>query len=1049
MAQPMPPNQAQGGIRGLLERIRAQLRRYLLLECLALALALLVGWVAISAMFDHGLFRFLGLDLALDAPPFVRTWQKWVVLALAAWLIVPRLALAFRPKPDADLALVLEKQRPGVFGETLITTLELADPAKVRSSGYSEDLVRAAGRQADEAAARLDPSTLLTWGRLRGKLVWAGVALAALYPALVAWTSVERKYGRPTQSTALSLAGETFDTLGFWWERTVAGADVAWPRSAFARITGFPAEGTRRVGKAAPHTVQIRSYRFVTAEPFSVRDLHHIEEWLVSAGLPGKAERVALLRLGGTRENGWRPITWPDALRLTGDPAAPGAIDLPARAPWVDPLGDAPLLLDDLLALADSALASDARQGDTEIARRIKKVAETLEEKSAAHALSRRVRVLAAPEKVTLEIAENQGSVEGLVGAAKPVSHTLQADGKNARSFSHRIQAVAGDLDLRVVAADHHGPKRVLLAISPTSLSTLMVQEARPGYLKTMIDPVLEGAARDKALADLAAQTELVDLGDRLGSRSEETELVFPAGTALRMRGQLPGDRRWGGARLDYGAGGNTPAGSTRLATNGERELTLETGKTLVQSGFRVILEDSDGIVGERKLKLTPMPDEPPTLEMRPSDDLRETDRGYVSTAGGRIPWVGAAGDKQGLGRVYQVHSYRVAREEGVAVSVAGALGMATGSGYARLFPLGQVGALMYASPGQRAPRRLAALLASSLQGGPSVLAVPGFLSAALEGTPVEKTRLLPGFVRQVRASPAGQMINQFAVEADGGVPAPGTGNDFPLALALEGRPAGEALEYGRTIVDLRVEAEDLDVVTTADGTGPGQPHRSATPAVAVRIISDDDMLDLLQGDSLRLRAQVQEMRDLLMPADPSLKTPVRHLFELQGLESELRETENRVDPTRRDGDSITRLLEETRGRGREIEQAYLRLLRQTGLAGFEVKREQSQVASLLGQLNREMIGALDGAIEQFNRARNANAPASERVARMRDTSARARDLVRFLDQILDAMGGASDLNREVTRLRGILREQESQARRLETLRKELVNRLLDDLLKP
>ena len=117
---------------------------------------------------------------------------------------------------------------------------------------------------------------------------------------------------------------------------------------------------------------------------------------------------------------------------------------------------------------------------------------------------------------------------------------------------------------MRVVAADHHGPKRVLLAISPTSLSTLMVQEARPGYLKTMIDPVLEGAARDKALADLAAQTELVDLGDRLGSRSEETELVFPAGTALRMRGQLPGDRRWGGG-LTVGLG----QGESALARRG------------------------------------------------------------------------------------------------------------------------------------------------------------------------------------------------------------------------------------------------------------------------------------------------------------------------------------------------------------------------------------------------------------------------------------------------------------------------------------------------
>jgi hypothetical protein len=166
-------------------------------------------------------------------------------------------------------------------------------------------------------------------------------------------------------------------------------------------------------------------------------------------------------------------------------------------------------------------------------------------------------------------------------------------------------------------------------------------------------------------------------------------------------------------------------------------------------------------------------------------------------------------------------------------------------------------------------------------------------------------------------------------------------------------------------------------------------------------------------------------------------------------LESELRETENRLDPTRRDGESVTRLLEEVRGRGREIEQAFLRLLRQTALVGFEVKREQTQVAKMLGQLNREMIGAVDGTVEQFNRAREANAPAVERISKMREASSRARELISFMDLILDAMGGSSDLNREVTRLRGILREQESQAKKLEILRKDLVNRLLDDLLKP
>ena len=162
-----------------------------------------------------------------------------------------------------------------------------------------------------------------------------------------------------------------------------------------------------------------------------------------------------------------------------------------------------------------------------------------------------------------------------------------------------------------------------------------------------------------------------------------------------------------------------------------------------------------------------------------------------------------------------------------------------------------------------------------------------------------------------------------------------------------------------------------------------------------------------------------------------------------------MRETENRLDPTRRDGESVTRLLEEVRGRGREIEQAFLRLLRQTALVGFEVKREQTQVAKMLGQLNREMIGAVDGTVEQFNRAREANAPAVERISKMREASIRARELISFMDLILDAMGGSSDLNREVTRLRGILREQESQAKKLEILRKDLVNRLLDDLLKP
>lgn len=1047
----LPPSRGSGGVRPLLERIRGQLRQYILLDCLAVTGVALVAWVLLSALFDHGLFRFLGIDLALDAPAFLRTWQKWLVLALVLWLVVPRLYSLLRRKSDVDLALVLEKKHPGVFGESLITSLELADPEKVRASGYSPELVEQAHHQAEEAAKRIDPSSFITWSRLRKRLLGVGLAVAALFPLLTGWTALERRWSPSASGGQRTLMGETLDTLGFWWERTIGGSDTAWPRSVFARLVGFPADGKRKVGKASPFSAQVQAYRYVTAGHPGKPLILELETWLGASGAPPERIQTAVQHLQGTCENGWRPLTWFEAGRLAGDLPAAVAGGLPARAPWLAAKTDAPALLDDLVRVADGVLSGAPAGADADTARAVKAVAGALEQKAASFSLGRRIRVLDLPEKVTLEISENLGRAEGLVTPSKPVSHTLPADANARGQFSHRIPAVPGDLDLRVSALDHHGPTRFLLAISPTPFDSLLVREIRPGYLKRMIDPALEGAARDKALAELAGETEEVDLGDRLGARAEETELVFPAGTALRLKGQLPQDRRWGSARLEWSSAKEQARPvENRLAVQGERDLLLETGKILTPTAFRFALEDADAIAGERKIKLTPVPDEPPTLEVRPSDDLRETDRGFVSTAGGRIPWVGAAGDKQGLGRVYQVHSVRVAREEGVALSVAGSLAMASGPGFSRLLPLGQVGALLYASPVQRAPRRVAALVGGTFPAGPAAaLSAPGLVRAALEGMPVERVRLLPGFARQARATGAGKMVHQFALDPDAGTVPPAQGNDFPLAVALEGRGPAEAIEYGRTVVDLRVEAEDLDVVTTAGDGGPGQPHRTATPGVIVRIISDDDMLDLLQGDSLRLRAQIQEARDLLLPADPSIRTPVRHLFELQVLESELRETENRLDPRRRDGDSITRLLEETRGRGREIEQAYLRLLRQTALAGFEVKREQSAVASLLGQLNREMIGALDGAIEQFNRARDANAPASERVGRMRDAGARARDLIRFLDQILDAMGGASDLNREVTRLRGILREQESQARRLETLGKELVNRLLDDLLKP
>ena len=39
---------------------------------------------------------------------------------------------------------------------------------------------------------------------------------------------------------------------------------------------------------------------------------------------------------------------------------------------------------------------------------------------------------------------------------------------------------------------------------------------------------------------------------------------------------------------------------------------------------------------------------------------------------------------------------------------------------------------------------------------------------------------------------------------------------NFPYAIGCKTNNTGDVIEYGRTMVDLRMEAEDLDVVTTA-----------------------------------------------------------------------------------------------------------------------------------------------------------------------------------------------------------------------------------------
>lgn len=1048
----------------LLSRARLLFRYYLVLDGFILSVMVLISWALFSVCLDHGFFKYFGIDLVVNSPKFLRSWQVGLMMVLMAVLLVPRLVKFLQPRTDSDFAILLERRFPAVFGDRLITSIELIDPEKMALSGYSQELVDLTKMQAENIAGAVEPSQLFIWKTLWFRSVFTSFMIFCFFPLVCGFIALERFVFRATTDyQPVPIITEAVDAISFWWDRTIRGRDVAWPRLAFTRLVDFSKLGEIKVGKGAPYTVRLRAHQFVIAGSPSAIAQKKYREWLCSGGRKPEFIDESMEAILATLDSGWRPMTWFDLDEFTPIEDIDAVPHLPANDFWLSGNLTTPALLDDILEKAESILLPKSENeitisgytkwsdSDIALAKDVVSAIEMMRKNAGSFWLRRKIRVLDLPSEVFLSIVDDSDITDMTGGTRRPSMYRLKANSSFGKQYFHRIESVSTSILIQSLARDYESKRNRLTVLSPTMVEYLHVREERPGYLNHKIDPMLEGVSRDRALLELSQLKTPFEVGDRLMPRAEVTEIVFPAASSLILTGDLPIDRRWGFARLEeLGSGNINHCFSYQVQTSGLRRLKIEIDGSRQDSIMKLRLDDSNQITGERKIRLKPVQDDPPVLEVRPSDDLRETERGYVTTMGGRIPWHGSARDKNGLGRVSQIHNIRSARDDSTSVSLIGALGMTlSSSGVGRLYPLSKVASMAYPRDNNKIFSRVGSMVGLFIAGNlPTGLAVLGHAAMPIDGISQDRRRLVPGFVKMMRETRMEDMVHVFVFEPDP-VPVFGEGNDFPIIDAFSGKDLLQSVDYGRAIIELRIEAEDLDTVTLSETGVFPRPKKTAIAPIVVRLIADDDMLDLLQGDFFRLRSQVQELRDLLLPPDPSVKTFIRKLVDQQGVEIEIREMANRLDPRRRDSDGFSRILEEARSMAREIDMAYGRLLRQTNLSGFEVKREQTVVSKLLVELHQVFIPSVEGAVERFNRAIDSSANLAMTVSAMRDAGVKSRDLVQFLDQILAAMGGASDLNREIARLRGILREQDAQSRLLDSLRKELVNRLLDDLLKP
>lgn len=176
----------------VLSRLRAQIRRYVLLEGLALVVAILGGLFWLSFGLDHAWFALSRLEL----PVWFRAMFDVAVLGLIAFVITSSVGLRlFRSFRSKALALVLERRFPQL-DDRLVTAVEFSEAVEVPGSELSRALLQRTIDDAVRAIKQINLDEVFNPRPLRRAFTFAVVLIVSIgglglvnQQALATWKS--------------------------------------------------------------------------------------------------------------------------------------------------------------------------------------------------------------------------------------------------------------------------------------------------------------------------------------------------------------------------------------------------------------------------------------------------------------------------------------------------------------------------------------------------------------------------------------------------------------------------------------------------------------------------------------------------------------------------------------------------------------------------------------------------------------------------------------------------------------------------------------------
>ena len=333
-SKPFNHEETQRHVRSPLQAVRTIIRRYIILEGLALFLlaAACLFWLGLA--FDFGLFKFdfdllgvHGIDWILLLNDVDTTGNSSlavrVILLLA--VVVGLLAFGFykvglrwfREFNDRAVALVLERRFPQELGDRLITAVELADPKLSQKYGYSQAMVEKTIQEAVDILRKLPIAAVFNWRRLY--VLWSLVGVATvglLLFSMAAFCAGSLVTDRPMNPYVYSW--KFYDTASIWTERNVLMMKTYWPRRAHLEIGRFQPSALDKNDMRVPLSdertaLTVRAYEWVIADrneeaapygwrPLAWKDLS--ERRLVKAACPRRRADSARLRALAGRPRG-------------------------------------------------------------------------------------------------------------------------------------------------------------------------------------------------------------------------------------------------------------------------------------------------------------------------------------------------------------------------------------------------------------------------------------------------------------------------------------------------------------------------------------------------------------------------------------------------------------------------------------------------------------------------------------------------------------------------------------------------------------------------